>query len=389
LDIAKKVPYHHHGIDDRPYKNKAHQFACPRTDAPNSGNGCSPENPYVDLKTYGCSPDENRFTDCCNSQLCDYVGPDEPDGIGHQCDEKQFNDMATALLVSREHVIVSIMVDPTRYSMTTLFSVGMCFFVLMSLTYGSAIPAGVFIPTIMVGTCFGGLAGRLMMELNGKTSWTLEDEDYLTSSPYALIGAVALLGGVQRSSLSLVVIILEGTGAVKQLMPIILTTVVSKWVGDSFNEGLYHTALELKHIPFLEPQERRRNRNKSAQDVMTPAGRRNDGLVMFDETETVHNVLRKLVDNKHNGFPVLRERPDGRKVFVGLVLRNQAYTLIAERHFASDGGIPEGAPVAGGGGGDALNEELLGMYKANATFDDQRTRETLYKAMVQDRKSVV
>jgi H+/Cl- antiporter ClcA len=47
-----------------------------------------------------------------------------------------------------------------------------------------------------------------------------------------LQGAVALLGGVQRSSLSLVVIILEGTGAVQQLLPIILTTVVAKWSGD-------------------------------------------------------------------------------------------------------------------------------------------------------------
>jgi hypothetical protein len=107
----------------------------------------------------------------------------------------------------------------------------------------------------------------------------------LGPSRYALIGAVALLGGVQRSSLSLVVIILEGTGAVKQLMPIILTTVVSKWVGDTFNDGLYHTALELKHIPFLEPTERRRNRNKSAQDVMTPAGRRDDGLVCVPDSQ--------------------------------------------------------------------------------------------------------
>eukprot|EP01051_Picozoa_sp_SAG22_P008789 SAG22_NODE_691_length_7888_cov_6.740788_9_plen_55_part_00 len=48
---------------------------------------------------------------------------------------------------------------------------------------------------------------------------------------------------LQRSSLSLVVIILEGTGAVKQLLPIILTTVVAKWVGDIFNLGLYQTAL--------------------------------------------------------------------------------------------------------------------------------------------------
>jgi H+/Cl- antiporter ClcA len=35
---------------------------------------------------------------------------------------------------------------------------------------------------------------------------------------------VALLGGVLRSSLSLVIIILEGTGAVNNLLPIIVTT---------------------------------------------------------------------------------------------------------------------------------------------------------------------
>jgi H+/Cl- antiporter ClcA len=58
-------------------------------------------------------------------------------------------------------------------------------------------------------------------------------------------------GGVQRSSLSLVVIILEGTGAVQQLLPIILTTVVAKWVGDLFNDGLNTTALAIKRIPFL------------------------------------------------------------------------------------------------------------------------------------------
>merc|ERR1712070_871846 len=170
----------------------------------------------------------------------------------------------------------------------------------------------------MVGACYGGAAG-LGME-NPNSVLIPDPEKFVQASPYALIGAVALLGGVQRSSLSLVVIILEGTGAVKQLLPIILTTVVSKWVGDSFNQGLYHTALELKHIPFLDAEVRRANRAKTAQDVMTPAGRRGEGVVVFDTKETVHSALNKLRDNQHNGFPVVETQNDGRKAFVGVVL---------------------------------------------------------------------
>lgn len=45
---------------------------------------------------------------------------------------------------------------------------------------------------------------------------------------YALMGAVAFLGGVMRSSVSLVVIILEGTGTIQFLLPIILAITISK-----------------------------------------------------------------------------------------------------------------------------------------------------------------
>lgn len=68
----------------------------------------------------------------------------------------------------------------------------------------------------------------------------------------ALIGAVALLGGIQRSTVSLCVIIMEGTGQVNLLLPIIITTVVARFVGNWFNHGLYETAITLKDIPFLE-----------------------------------------------------------------------------------------------------------------------------------------
>ena len=141
--------------------------------------------------------------------------------------------MATALLVGQRRVIVSMMEDPRRYSVLTQLAVGCTFFVLMTLTYGSAVPAGVFVPTIAAGACFGSLFGVGMEKLFQEYLLDiLGTGDLVSAAPYTLQGAVALLGGVQRSSLSLVVIILEGTGAVQQLLPIILTTVVAKWSGD-------------------------------------------------------------------------------------------------------------------------------------------------------------
>eukprot|EP01043_Picozoa_sp_COSAG02_P017671 COSAG02_NODE_806_length_16963_cov_20.149312_4_plen_1025_part_00 len=355
------------------------------------GHLCTDESPFLNLANGGCASEADYWPrtepddDCCDTRKCSWCPPTSPSGFGYQCGNKEFNDMATALLVSREHVIISIMVEPARYSMVTLACVGSSFFFLMLLTYGSAIPAGVFIPTIMVGACFGGVAGLLMESTNSSfgNSGLDHEAEFLKASPYALIGAVALLGGVQRSSLSLVVIILEGTGAMKQLLPIILTTVVSKWVGDFCNNGLYHTALELKRIPFLESDVRRANRGKTAQDVMTPAGRRGDGVVVFETKETVHSALNKMRDNSHNGFPVVESRDDGRKAFVGLVLRNQIYILIAERHFVggSPGGVGNETPTVDGLR-NSMQEDLLGMYMHNTTADDQRTREKLYAAMV-------
>lgn len=100
-------------------------------------------------------------------------------------------------------------------------------------------------------------------------------------------------------------------------------------------------ALELKRIPFLEDGQRRSNQSKIVRDVMTrhrAGSRGGDGVICFNEVETnVTEVLAKLADNSHNGFPVVRQMADGRRHFCGLVLRNQVLTLIAMQHLKFDG----------------------------------------------------
>ena len=46
-------------------------------------------------------------------------------------------------------------------------------------------------------------------------------------------------------------IILEGTGKVDYLLPILVTTIAATVTADRVNLGIYHLTLKLKRIPFL------------------------------------------------------------------------------------------------------------------------------------------
>ena len=103
----------------------------------------------------------------------------------------------------------------------------------------------------------------------------------INTGTYALVGAVAMLGGVTRITICLTVIMLETTGNIEFLLPIMLVVMVSKWVGDAFNISLYDMHIELKCIPFVEAQAPDELESLAARDIMrSPA-------VVVRETETV------------------------------------------------------------------------------------------------------
>ncbi|CAE7141235.1 unnamed protein product [Rhizoctonia solani] len=69
---------------------------------------------------------------------------------------------------------------------------------------------------------------------------------------FRVIGAAAMLGGVTRMTISLVVIMFELTGALSHVLPIMIAVMVSKWVGDAFGkEGIYDAWIALHGYPFL------------------------------------------------------------------------------------------------------------------------------------------
>jgi len=49
---------------------------------------------------------------------------------------------------------------------------------------------------------------------------------------------------------------MELTNDVQVLLPVMVSVMISKWVGDFFTHPIYHALLELKCLPYLDSEPR-------------------------------------------------------------------------------------------------------------------------------------
>lgn len=107
-------------------------------------------------------------------------------------------------------------------------------FVMTIITYGTAVPSGLFLPGILIGCTLGRML-TLFISTNIETT--------VSPATYAIIGAASVLAGYSRLSFSLAVIMLETTENVNLFLPIIFTLFISFAVGRLFNRSIYVNAL--------------------------------------------------------------------------------------------------------------------------------------------------
>ena len=157
------------------------------------------------------------------------------------------------------------------------------------ITYGTAVPAGLFLPGILVGCSLGRMLG-LFIEMNINHS--------VQMATYSTIGAAAVLAGYSRLSFSLAVIMLETTENVNLFLPIVFALFISFAVGRLFNRSLYAVALVSKSVPFLVETVPVFNRNLKAEAVMSRP------VVFLSKRSTVSAIVEALRHNNFNGFPV-------------------------------------------------------------------------------------
>lgn len=243
---------------------------------------------------------------------------------------KEYNEVASLIFTEADTAIKQLFHfreagadDTSTFSSGALFFFFCPYILMATLTYGIAVPSGLFVPSLLSGAAFGRLVGHLLHKID-HTNGTFAD-----SGTYALIGAAAVLGGMARMTISLTVILLEATGDMQYVLPLMLTLMAARFTGNVFNEGLYDIHIHLKNIPFLEP------------DVPTIAERSEivAGQVMSTEVKCLRPVERAgvvydlLRSCGHGTFPIVDMASGG--TLYGTASRYMLCTLLQRRAFGS------------------------------------------------------
>ncbi|KHG08138.1 Chloride channel CLC-c -like protein [Gossypium arboreum] len=239
-----------------------------------------------------------------------------------QCPPGHYNDLASLFLNTNDDAIRNLLSTNTvkEFHISSLFIFFVAVYCLGIITYGIAIPSGLFIPVILAGSCYGRLVGRLF-----------EPISKLDVGLFSLLGAASFLGGTMRMTVSLCVILLELTNDLLMLPLVMLVLLISKTMGDMFNKGVYDQIVKLKGLPYMEAHPEPYMKHLIARDVVTGP------LITFSGVEKVGNILLALKNTGHNGFPVIDEPPfSDAPELCGLVLRSQLLVLLKGKAFSKD-----------------------------------------------------
>ncbi|RVE51055.1 hypothetical protein evm_004346 [Chilo suppressalis] len=224
-------------------------------------------------------------------------------------------------------------------------------------TFGIKVPCGLFIPSLALGAIAGRIVGIGVEQLAFHYSkiWLFSGEcqtgvDCITPGLYAMVGAAAVLGGVTRMTVSLVVIMFELTGGVRYIVPLMAAAMASKWVGDALGrQGVYDAHIALNGYPFLDSKDEFQHTSLAA-DVMQP--KRNETLaVITQDSMTVDDVETLLKETEHNGYPVVVSKES--QYLVGFVLRRDLNLAIANARRTMEGITGQSVVVFAGAGPSA------------------------------------
>eukprot|EP01139_Manchomonas_bermudensis_P000320 Amastigsp_a325_18.p1 type:complete len:817 gc:universal Amastigsp_a325_18:46-2496(+) len=179
--------------------------------------------------------------------------------------------------------------------------------VMMCFTNGLKIPAGLFVPSMAAGACFGRATGAIVKALilsSGglKGTYCVSHAVCVDTSLYAICGAAAAIGGVTRMTLCLVVIMFEVTGGVTLLIPLMVSVGIAKVVADLWGEDdIYARMIKISEFPFLDPKHGV-PLHVPIDRVLKPAA---SVVTIPEHGATISSLAALLKSTKCNGFPVV------------------------------------------------------------------------------------
>jgi chloride channel 7 len=180
-------------------------------------------------------------------------------------------------------------------------------------TFGSAMPVGLFIPNILAGACLGRAVGQQLCD-SGL---------FVRPDVYALMGAAGALAGFSRMTISLAVIFLEITNNMNMLLPLMLVIMASKQVADLFGPSVYDIVLEGNPEVHLLDDGLSED-HELVLEGLTVHDLAATDVYVFKSFEQLEKVMQVLLSTNYSAYPVVDV--DGR--LLGIVDRTKLLLVV-------------------------------------------------------------
>lgn len=231
----------------------------------------------------------------------------------HEC---QSNDSSSAFthrlcqLDENTHVVSFLRIFSSLVMATIIRAM------LVVVSYGAKIPAGIFVPSMAVGATFGRALSLLVERF-------VSGAGVITPGAYAFLGAAATLCGITNLTLTVVVIMFELTGAFIYILPLMIVVATTRIVLSitGSDVGIADQMVLVNGFPLIEGAKQEPfMENHSAEEIMAK------DLITINERIYLSELESLIYDSKLksvNGFPIVRDRDSAEpeKRCVGYVLR--------------------------------------------------------------------
>ncbi|KAF2121659.1 chloride channel [Lophiotrema nucula] len=193
---------------------------------------------------------------------------------------------------------------------------------LVIISYGCKVPAGIFVPSMAIGASFGRMVGIFVQHIHESfpdaAFFATCDPDgpCITPGTYAFLGAAAALSGIMHITVSVVVIMFELTGALTYILPTMIVVGITKAVGERFGHGgIADRAIWFNGYPFLD--------NKEEHTFGVPVSQvMASHVVSLPASGLELRALERIInENQYQGYPIVEDLTN--KTLVGYIGRTE------------------------------------------------------------------
>lgn len=207
-----------------------------------------------------------------------------------------------------EEALLSLILD-----WKVLLSLLILKFIATTMSYGSGISGGLFMPTLLMGAILGALVGTAFK--------IFFPEIAANSGAFAIVGMGAFFATVIRAPFTSIIMVFELTRDYNIILPLMISNIVSYLLASRIHQGsIYENISEQDgiHLPKREDNEILESMN--VEDAMTK------DVITLGSKLSIKDAMAKIKNSNITGYPVLENG-----LLIGLVSVNDIASAYAKR----------------------------------------------------------